>query len=37
MPPLPVVPKGLELPSGWTECPAMGHRMMQDGIVPTKV
>lgn len=37
LPPLQTIPKGLELPSGWTECPAMGFSMQMLHVVPTKV
>ncbi|BDA47945.1 mRNA-capping enzyme [Coccomyxa sp. Obi] len=32
-----IMPPGLELPSGWIECPPMGHRMNMLRLVPVKV
>ena len=37
LPPLQIYPKGLELPSGWLDCPPIGHRIEQLHVVPAKV
>ena len=37
LPPLQIYPKGLELPSGWLDCPPLGHRIDALHVVPAKV